>query len=241
MIQKIDFLSTLCLVFLTGIAYPIYILMSYKKVNDDIRRDDKYRLSDYKHTLLLFWMQAFFILSNYILFKSPALNFYPTFTLINLVFIILILGFALVQHSLTKVKEHYVFKLKERLNDIYHYLPKTHKELQWFIFLSISAGVCEEIIFRVFLFEFLKSYSSMIFAFITVNLIFAITHFGSGIKNLISSFILGLLFQTIFYLTENIWIAVLLHTVIDINVGILGYNINQSIEKLKNHKVIWAE
>lgn len=232
-----DFVSTLCLVLLAGIVYPMSILMSYKKVNENILRDDKYRLSDYKHTLLLFWIQTFFILINYVAFKTPIINFYPKFTSLNLWLIVLIVGFAIVQHRLTnKVKNHQVNNLKEHLKDIYYYLPKTRKELQWFIFLSVSAGFCEEIIFRVFLFEFLKSYSSIIFAFITTNLIFAITHIGSGIKNTVSSFILGLLFQIIIYLTENIWAAILLHIIIDINIGILGYKINQS-GKLNNQEL----
>ena len=110
------------------------------------------------------------------------------------------------------------------MKDLYFYLPKTKKEFNWFIILSISAGICEEIIFRVFLFQYIKENIGIVIAFILANLIFAITHIGSGNQNIISAFILGLIFSTIYYFSENIWIAVFLHIAIDTNSAVLAYS-----------------
>ena len=118
------------------------------------------------------------------------------------------------------------------MKEIYRYLPKTKKEFCWFIMLSISAGICEEIIFRLFLFDFLKENANLLIAFILTNITFAITHIGMGRENITASFILGFLFSAIYYFTENIWIAVLLHTAIDINSGILGYRMNNLEQKI---------
>lgn len=218
---------TIIIVALVGIIFPTYILLTYQKVNDNINQDGKYRLADYKHTLLIFWSLTLLILINYFAYQQPTLNFYPRFSLINIGLTILILVFAYFQYTTTKVSAGNANAVKEKLKDVYHYLPKTDKELKWFLFLSFSAGVCEEILFRLFLFEFLKENSNLIIAFIITNLIFAITHIGSGKTNLISSFILGLLFSAIYYFTENIWITIILHASIDINAGILGYGINK--------------
>ncbi|HNP19230.1 MAG TPA: CPBP family intramembrane metalloprotease [Fulvivirga sp.] len=117
------------------------------------------------------------------------------------------------------------------MKDVYHYLPKTKREFNWFIILSISAGICEEIIFRLFLFEYLNENIGLLIAFVLTNIIFALTHIGMGKQNIISSFILGLLFSAIYYFTDNIWIAILLHIAIDINGGILGYRINNFEQK----------
>jgi len=220
---------TIIIVGLVGIIFPTYILLTYQKANANINQDDKYRLTDYKQTLLIFWGLTLLILINYFTYKQPTLNFYPKFSLINIGLTILIFAFAYFQYTTAKVSADNANAVKEKLKDVYHYLPKTDKELKWFLFLSFSAGVCEEILFRLFLFEFLKENSNLIIAFIVTNLIFAITHIGSGKANLISSFILGLLFSTIYYFTDNIWIAIILHISIDINAGILGYRINKMI------------
>ncbi|KEO72702.1 CPBP family intramembrane glutamic endopeptidase [Anditalea andensis] len=218
---------TIIIVALVGIIFPLYILLTYQKVNANINLDSRYRLADYKQTLIIFWSLTFIILINYIVYKQPALHFYPKFSLINIGLIILILGFAYFQYTTTKVTADNASAVKEKLKDIYHYLPKTDKELKWFLFLSFSAGVCEEMLFRLFLFEFLRENASLVTAFILTNSIFAITHIGTGKANIISSFILGMLFSTIYYFTENIWIAIILHASIDINAGILGYRIHK--------------
>ncbi|MDR7130972.1 membrane protease YdiL (CAAX protease family) [Algoriphagus sp. 4150] len=202
--------------------------MTYQKVNSKINQDEKYRLTDYKQTLLIFWSLTLLILINYFVYKQPTLNFYPKFSLVSIGLTILVMAFAFFQYTTTKVSANSANMVKEKLKDVYHYLPKTNKELNWFLFLSISAGICEEMMFRLFLFEFLKENTNLITAFVLTNIIFAITHIGSGKNNLISSFILGLLFSAIYYITDNIWIAIILHSSIDINTGILGYRINRT-------------
>lgn len=109
------------------------------------------------------------------------------------------------------------------MQDVYHFLPKSKREFKWFNLLSISAGICEEIIFRLFLFSYLLEITNLIVAFVLTNIVFAITHLVSGIKNIIGAFILGIIFTSIYYFTENIWLAIILHIAIDISAGALGY------------------
>lgn len=213
---------------MVGIIFPAYIILTYKNNKEKIKANDKFRLVDYKQTILIFWGFTILILVNQSSYKQPDLNLYPKFSLINAGLTILVLGFAYLQYRTIKISSDNFNSIKERLKDIYDFLPKNHNELIWFSLLSVSAGVCEEIIFRLFLFEFLKEYTGLIMAFLTTNLIFTITHIGSGKRNLISSFILGLLFSVIYYFTNNIWIAVVLHVSIDINIGLLGYKINKT-------------
>ena len=222
-----NFGSTTILAVIVAIAYPLFIVATHQKVNSNIRQNEKYRLADYKLTLLIFWFLTLLILFNFFAFKQPNLNFNPKMSLVNIGLILLILVFTIIQYRTSKISANDTDALKEKMKDIYHYLPKTRQELIWFTFLSVSAGICEEIIFRLFLFEFLKESSTLIIAFIITNLLFALTHIGSGKRNLISSLILGLLFNAIYYFTDNIWIAIILHVSIDINAGILGYRINE--------------
>ncbi len=216
---------------LIGIIYPTYFLLTYKKTNNSIKRDDKFRLIDYKQTISIFWGLTVLILINFFMTQLPQLNLYPNFNIIGIVLSILVLAFSVIQYKSSNITSDNFTIIKEKMKDLYHYLPKTRREFDWFIILSISAGICEEIIFRLFLYEFLKENANLLIAFILTNIIFAITHIGSGKQNIVSSFILGLLFSAIYYFTENIWIAVFLHIAIDINGGVLGYRVNNFEQK----------
>lgn len=216
---------------LIGIIYPTYFVLTYKKTNNSIKRDDKFRLIDYQQTISIFWGLTVLILINFFMTQLPQLNLYPNFTIISIVLLVLVLAFSIIQYKSSNITSDNFATVKDKMKDIYLYLPKTRREFNWFIILSISAGICEEIIFRLFLFEFLKENANLFIAFVLTNIIFAITHIGSGKQNIISSFILGLLFSAIYYFTENIWIAVLFHIAIDINGGILGYRLNNLEQK----------
>jgi membrane protease YdiL (CAAX protease family) len=208
---------------LIGIIYPKYFLLTYKKTNNSIKRDDKYRLIDYKQTISIFWGLTVLIFINFFMTQLPQLNLYPILTIIGAVFLISVLLVSAIQYKSSNITSDNFLSVKDKMKDIYHYLPKTQREFDWFIVLSISGGICEEMIFRLFLFEFINENANLLIAFVLTNIIFAITHIGSGKQNIISSFILGLLFSAIYYFTDNIWIAVLLHIAIDINGGTLGY------------------
>ncbi|WP_353885670.1 CPBP family intramembrane glutamic endopeptidase [Weeksella virosa] len=70
--------------------------------------------------------------------------------------------------------------------------PKSRKELSWFIMVAISAGFCEEVLYRMFVYEFTIQYIGVIGSLLFTNVIFAITHFDMGMKNLVGAFILGI-------------------------------------------------
>ncbi len=228
---------TIILAGIIGIIYPTYILLTYKKMNNNIKLDDKFRLIDYKQTILIFWGLTVLIFINFFMTQLPQLNLYLNFNTIGIVLSILVLIFSVIQYKSSNITSDNFTVIKKKMKDLYYYLPKTRKEFDWFIILSISGGICEEIIFRLFLFEFLKENANLLIAFILTNIIFATTHIGSGKQNIISSFILGLLFSTIYYFTENIWIVVFLHIAIDINGGILGYRLYNFEQKTTSHHI----
>lgn len=218
---------TLVLALVIGVLYPMFFVFTYKKTNSNIKKDGRFRLLDYKQTIFIFWLLTLLILVNFYYSGSPAINLVPNVTTISIILTVIVLVLSRLQYKQSTVVNTEICKTsKEKMGDVFHFLPSSKKEFRWFIFLSISAGICEEIIFRLFLVEFLKEHSHIIVAVIVANVIFAMTHIGSGKRNLLSSFILGLLFSAIYYFTDNIWIAILFHTAIDINAGVMGYKIN---------------
>jgi len=227
-------ITTYILISVIGIVYPSYIVLTHKKINNRIKINDKFRLVDYKQTISIFWILTILIISNSMFDNDLKLNFYPTlntFGIITAILIIFFIGFLILQ---SKVKDENVSATKEKMIDGYHYLPKTRQELIWFNILSLSAGICEEIIFRMFVFSFLLFNTNLITSFLLTNIIFAITHIGTGTRNILSAFILGLLFTAIYYFTNNIWLSIILHCAIDIYAGAIGYKTEKAILNLKD-------
>jgi membrane protease YdiL (CAAX protease family) len=226
-------ISTHVLALFIGMIYPAYFLFTYKKTSRRLKNDDHYRLVDYKQTIFIFWMVTLLIIGNAFFGKSMPLDFYPTFNTVGIVLASIILLFIGLQIVTSKVStREKAESIIEKMKDSYHYLPKSRHEFIWFNLLSLSAGVCEEIIFRLFMFSYLLETTNVATAFILTNIIFAITHIGSGKQNMIGAFILGLLFTAIYYFT-NIWLAMILHTAIDISTGALGYYAHEFEKRYK--------
>ena len=65
--------------------------------------------------------------------------------------------------------------LDEQLRAVEPILPKGAAELRWFTALSLTAGICEEILFRGYLIWYLDSYIGLVGAVILSSIAF-----GSG-------------------------------------------------------------
>lgn len=182
---------------------------------------------DYKQTILIFWLLTFGILGNKFYSADNEVGLGLSFDpgLVSLIILFLITGVIVFLYSQLKTDDENAPALEEKMQDVYHYLPKTQGELGWFIVLSVSAGICEEIIFRGFLWGALGQIVNIWVAVVVANLIFALTHIGSGRQNLMNSFVLGLVFSGIYYISGSLWPAIILHAAIDIYSGILGYKV----------------
>ena len=97
--------------------------------------------------------------------------------------------------------------------------PSTKIERIYFAVLSVSAGVCEEIIFRSFLIAYSYAFGMNVFwALAASSLLFGINHGYQGFSGIIKTAIGGCVFGLLFFTTGSIWIAMLLHAAIDASV-----------------------
>ena len=97
-------------------------------------------------------------------------------------------------------------------------LPRTKKEKYLFSLLALSAGICEEIIFRGFLvFLVLAIFPSVpIYLVILIStLIFGIAHAYQGLQGVISTGLLAVMFMCLFLVTDCLIFPMLLHFIID--------------------------
>lgn len=103
-------------------------------------------------------------------------------------------------------------------------LPSNWREYLSFIFLAVSAGICEEFIFRGFLvnyfFELTKSSSFAAYLAILIPaVIFSVSHIYQGWLNVVKIFSLALLFGGIFLFSQSLVLVIIIHVFVDLMSG----------------------
>jgi membrane protease YdiL (CAAX protease family) len=105
-------------------------------------------------------------------------------------------------------------------------LPVNWGEYAQFTFLAISAGICEEIVFRGFLvnyfLEITKTHSfGPYLAILIPAIVFSISHLYQGWFNVIKIFSLALLFCAIFLFSQSLLLVIIIHVAVDLISGAL--------------------
>ena len=101
-------------------------------------------------------------------------------------------------------------------------LPVTPRERGWWIRLSLSAGVCEEVLYRGFATHYFSgSFSATISlgtigAWLTASLFFGLAHAYQGIAGIVRSTLAGLVLGAIAILTGGLLLPIMLHFLFDL-------------------------
>lgn len=97
-------------------------------------------------------------------------------------------------------------------------IPRNYKERIWGAILSINAGFSEEIFFRLLAPILIYSVTgSALNAIIGSTIWFGFGHYYQGISGIIITFIVGILLFAVYLITQNIWITMIVHAILDIN------------------------
>lgn len=102
-------------------------------------------------------------------------------------------------------------------------LPHKRDERAMFAVLSVTAGVCEEILFRGFVVWYFAGWTGPIVALGISSVIFGFGHIYQGTAQVPKTGALGAVLGVIVLLTGSLWPAIILHAAIDMNSGDLGY------------------
>ncbi len=173
--------------------------------------------------LFIFWYATDRRFSDLFTFSDPFLHFSAeTLIYAGLGVLITILIFAFIFRSSSAMKE----KMTEALNDenIQFLIPKTKKERILFFLVSITAGVCEEIIFRglmVYYFSHLPFDLSLLTIGIIASVLFGLVHLYQGWKGVLRTAYIGGILFFLYVGTGTLWVPIALHFLIDVQLVFL--------------------
>lgn len=154
---------------------------------------------------------------------APA-NWGVTLSLIAVGLASFTVGLAILMLRLKKPRKT---RMVARIAPIRHILPRTGRERWLWIALSISAGICEEVVFRGFLtWYFLQvgamlgwptssSWPAFIIALTLSTLIFGLNHAYQGKLGILRTTLIGAACAYCYALTGSLLFPVILHALID--------------------------
>lgn len=104
-------------------------------------------------------------------------------------------------------------------------LPHTDAELRWFFLVSMTAGFCEEFLFRGYLIHALAPLFTWWGAAALALIPFGLLHGYQGRSGILKTAIVGAFMTLIVAVTHSLIPAMVLHAVIDIGGGVVTYTV----------------
>ena len=114
-------------------------------------------------------------------------------------------------------------RARQRLAFAEPMLPHTQGELALFRGLAVTAGVCEELLFRGFLIWYLGQYTGVIQAALLSSLAFGVGHAYQGPRGILVTALIGAFMSAVYLLSGSLLLPMILHVLMDLHAGWLGY------------------
>lgn len=111
------------------------------------------------------------------------------------------------------------------LGDMGHLLPRTRRELHRFYLVGVTAGICEEVLWRGFLLWYLQLLMPMWAAVLLATLWFGAAHAYQGAEFIPRVTLVGAVLMMLFLLTGSLLIPVIVHIAVDVLQGRLAYDV----------------
>jgi membrane protease YdiL (CAAX protease family) len=116
----------------------------------------------------------------------------------------------------------YAAAFRRAMADIPGFLPNTAIERTAWIVVSLTAGICEETLFRGFLLHFLHAGGlglPIAAALVASSLVFGLGHFYQGAKGVLATSVTGFVFGLLFLLSGSLIACIVLHVLVDLQVA----------------------
>jgi CAAX protease family protein len=168
---------------------------------------------------LLLWARAHRPWSALGLVPPQDWHLVPGILITALIIAVTIRQFRAVQHLGVERRA----ALRGRLGGVEFFLPHTPAEHRWFLLVSLTAGFCEELLYRGFLTWLVASYVGLPSAIAVAVVAFGLGHASQGRSGIIKTALFGLVMSLVVPLTGWLVPAMIVHVLVDIGAGDLGF------------------
>lgn len=226
------------LVLLLGLALPFLSGIRGSEKLGTIHFDERIRRRFYLSNGLILWIMAIVVMAIWFWNNRPfsLMGFrLPEFgwAAVGLSALLILLYVADIVYSMLSPEE--LRKTHNQWESSVPFLPENYRELPAYTVMCITAGVCEEIMYRGFLVNYFIDPMKPGFpwmAAIFPAVLFSIAHFYQGYKAMYKIFLLSLLFALIFIFSKSLLFVMIIHFLIDFTGGVLAIRLKKTGSRL---------
>lgn len=224
----IDHLITFVLVALL----PIWSIWSWRRLERDLAggREDA-RLAAYSETILLEWGLAIVVLISFLSAErspkdlglvAPLTGSFAITMGIAVIVSVLLLGQI---RMIRGLEGEAGASVRRQMAAVEKMMPHTSGERTVFLALALTAGFCEELLYRGFLIGYLAPMTGSLAAVMVAAVVFGMTHAYQGRAGIVKTGLVGAVMGIIYVVSGSIWPAIILHAVLDVQGGLVGYEV----------------
>ena len=143
---------------------------------------------------------------------------------VGVLFVLAAVGLVVLQlWSVARLPVERRIAARPKLSAVAFILPRTAPEESWFLALSTTAGFCEELLFRGYLPWFFTPWLGSVGAMALCVVIFGVGHAYQGRSGAVRATLAGAFMAALVLVTDSLIPAMIVHALIDIGSGTLGY------------------
>lgn len=109
-------------------------------------------------------------------------------------------------------------QLRNSMSGPLHMLPRTSKERGLWVLLSLTAGICEELLYRGFLPAYLVHIFPgvpFVIAIVIAAVLFGVGHIYQKVTGVLGTGVMGLLFGFLYFFTGSLFLPMIVHALFD--------------------------
>lgn len=228
--MSLSLLDHIAFILLT-VVFPIWDYLAIRRRKKRILAGETHlRTGLYKRVIREEWLITAVLLAAWFLLgrDAAAIGFVPRFDALAWIgngLTVLICAALFWQMATILRKPERREKMRKQLSSLSFLMPHTPREMSTFNAVSVTAGICEEVIFRGFMIAYLMTLLGAPFwvAGLVSSLIFGIAHAYQGPAGIPRTGAVGLMFALLYGLTGSLWAPMVAHAVMDITSGRIGY------------------
>jgi len=184
------------------------------------------RLSVYHQAMFIQWALALAALALWAARRREweALGLVPRFGwgLAGVLMGLLVAGIAVARQRRQVLEdEEALSRLRARMSRLEVMLPHSRPELSQFFKLSITAGICEELLYRGYLIWYLSHWFTFYVAAAIAALVFGIGHVYQGWRGMITTGLVGAFLSAVYLVTGSLYAGMVIHALMDAHSGSL--------------------
>lgn len=121
-------------------------------------------------------------------------------------------------------------KIIEKNVRVFEITPSNPRQLLYFVGLSITAGVTEELLYRGFLIWSLTAYMDLFMAAVLASILFGLAHAYQGGSGIVKTGGVGLVMAILYVGSGTILLPMILHAFVDVHNGFLAYSLKSGLK-----------